>query len=170
MSNEEDMRRERSRMLHNVYVVLSDQLRHEDERLSDTYNIFVLVQTILFAALIQLNTLGQGVYSNNSILLLMKNIIPLTGTLLCLNGLYSIHRRVEAMSFWKEKLRRIEADSGFLSGGLDIYTARDVHLEKKHSRYPGFIFGILNYQRYYIGILFLIGWILALIVQLYSYL
>jgi hypothetical protein len=170
MSDEEDIRRERAERLHNVFIVLSDQLRHEDERLSDTYNIFVLVQTILFAALIQLNTLTQSLYSNNAILHLMKNIIPITGTLLCLNGLYSIHRRVEAMSFWKEKLYQIEADSNYVSGNLDIYTARKMHLEKKHSKYPGFIFGILNYQRYYIGILFLIGWILALIVQLYSYL
>ncbi len=173
MSDKEDIRRIRDDRLDNVYKVLSDLVRHEDERLSDTYNIFILVQTILLAGLIQLNTLDQTLYSSNHVLLLLKNILPLAGTLLNINGLYSFHKRLEAMGFWKERIYRIEADSDFISeqygGGLDIFTARKAHLEKKHSKYPGLIIGILKYQRYYMGILFLIVWILALGAQLYSY-
>jgi hypothetical protein len=174
MSDKEDIKRIRDDRVDNVYTILSDLVMHEDERFTDTVNISVLVQTILLAGLIQLNTLDLGMYLNNDMLLLLKNILPLVGTLLCINALYLFYRRMEAMSFWKERLYRIEAGSGFAGeqygGGLDIHTLRKAHLEKKRSMYPCFINDALNYQRYFMPILFLISWILVLGYQLYSYL
>ncbi len=174
MADKEDTRRIWDDRLDNVYTVLSDLVMHEDERFTDTINISVLVQTILFAGLIQLNTLDQSLYSSNHVLLLLKNILPLVGTLLCINALYLFHIRMEAMSFWRKQIYRIEADSGFISEqygeGLNIHTSRKAHLEKKHSKYPGLIVDILKYERYFMPILFLISWILILGAQLYSYL
>ncbi len=166
----EDLRQVRD----NVYKILSDLVRHEDERLSDTYNIFILVQTILLAGLLQLYTLDQSLYSSNYVLLFLKNILPLAGTLLNINGLYSLYKRLEAMGFWNERLYRLEADSDFIGeqygGRLDIFTARKAYLKKDYSKYPRIIAGILKYQRYFMGVLFLIIWILALGAQLYSFL
>jgi hypothetical protein len=172
MSDEEDIRRIRDDRVDNVYTILSDLVMHEDERFTDTINISVLVQTILLAGLIQLNTLDPGLYLNNNVLLLVKNVLPLVGTLLCINALYLFHRRIEAMSFWKEQIYRIEADSGFTGeqygGGLNIHTSRREHIEKKRSKYPRLINDTLKYQRYFMPILFLITWILILGYQLYS--
>jgi hypothetical protein len=78
------------------------------------------------------------------------------------------------MSFWKEQIYRIEANSGFIGEqygvGMNIHTSRKAHLEKKRSRYPHLINDTLKYQRYFMPILFLITWILILGYQLYSYL
>jgi hypothetical protein len=174
MSDKEDIRRIRDERVDNVYTILSDLVMHEDERFTDTINISVLVQTILLAGLIQLNTLDQSPYLNNHVLLLLKNLLPLVGTLLCINALYLFHRRIEAMSFWKDQIYRIEADNGFIGeqygGGLNIHTLRKAHREKKRSTYPRLINDTLKYQRYFMPILFLITWVLILGYQLYSYL
>ncbi len=146
--------------------MLSDLMMHEDERFSDALNVFVLVQAILFAGLIQLNTLDQALYSRNPLLLLLKNILPLLGTLLCIYGLSAFHKRIRAMKFWRERIYRIEADEDLFceqyGRGLDIHTARRALLEKERSKYPGFIARILNYQRYFLAILFLIFWLMIL--------
>ena len=172
MSDKEDIKRIRDDRVDNVYTILSDLVMHEDERFTDTVNISVLVQTILLAGLIQLNAMDPGLYLNNNMLLLLKNILPLVGTLLCINALYLFHRRMEAMSFWKEQIYRIEAYSGFIGeqygGGLNIHTSRKAHIEKKRSMYPRLINDTLKYQRYFMPILFLITWILILGYQLYS--
>lgn len=153
----------------NVYRVLSDLMMHEDERFTDTLNIFVLVQTIIFAGFIQLNTLDPSVFSNNHVLLFLKNILPLVATLLCINGIYSFHRRVGAMKFWKAQIYRLEAEdfiSEHYGAGLDIHIARKASLEEKHSKYPRFIFNLLGYQRYFMALLFLALWILILVSQI----
>src|SRR5208337_3828919 len=173
MPEKEDVKRMRNERLESVYRILSDLMMHEDERYSDALNITVLVHAILFAGLIQLNTLDQNLYSRNPELLLLKNILPLLGTLLSVYGLYAFNRRLDAMGFWIERIYRIEADEDFVNAqfgkDLDIYSARKVQLEKKRSKYPGFILIILKYRRHYLAILFLIFWILILGAQLYSY-
>jgi hypothetical protein len=169
MSEGDDTGRIRQEHLENVYKVLSDLMMNEDERFTDTLNIFVLVQTIIFAGFIQLNTLDQSLFSNNHVLLFLKNILPLIATLLCINGIYSFHRRVEAMKFWKAQIYRLEAEEliGEQYGkGLDIHIARKVNLEKKHSKYPRFIFDLLGYQRYFMAVVFLALWILILVSQI----
>ncbi len=173
MSDEDVTRRIRIERLDSVYRILFDQVRHEDERLTGSYNLLVLVQSILLAGLVPLNTLNKSLYSSNVLLLLIKGLLPVFGILLCINSLFAIHRRVEAMKFWADQIYRIEADGNFVNerydGGLCIFTARRAHMEKKLTRYPIINLAILEFQRYFIGILFLIVWILALTAQLYSY-
>ena len=174
MSEKDDIRLVRMERLDNIYKILTDLLRHEDERIADVLNISVLVQTILLAGLIQLNMLDKSVYSSNPVLLLIKNILPLIGVLLSIYGFFAFHRRVETMGFWKRQIYRVEADSDFVSEqygrGLDIFTARKAFLENKRSQYPGIILGLLKYQRYFMELLFSLIWILILGAQLYSYL
>ncbi len=165
----DDTRRIRHEHLETVYRVLSDLMMHEDERFTDTLNIFVLVQTIIFAGFIQLNTLDQSLFSNNHILLFLKNILPLVGTLLCINGIYSFHRRMAAMKFWRAQIYRMEAgelNSEQYRIGLGIHMARKMDLEKKHSNYPRFILKILGYQRYFMAVVFLSLWILISVSQI----
>lgn len=170
MSEKEEIRRIRHERLENIYRVLSELLMHEDERITDTLNIFVLVQTIFFAGFIQLNVLDKNLYSSNLMLLLMKNILPLLGALLSLNGIYAFYKRIDTMNFWRKRIYEIESDEDYIGEehgkGLDIHTARKAYLEIKRSRYPGFINNILKYQRYYMAIVFLLVWILILVSQL----
>jgi hypothetical protein len=170
----EDTRRSLDARLDNIYKVLADLVMQEDERYTDSLNIFILVQTIFFAGLIQLNMLDKSQFSSNQVLFLVKTILPLLGTLLCINAIYSFHRRIGAIGYWKACLYRIEADSDFIGGqygkGLDIFTSRKAHLVKKHSKYPGLLFNILKYQRYFMPLAFLIIWMLILGAQLFSYL
>jgi hypothetical protein len=174
MSEKDDIRLVRMERLDNIYKVLTDLVRHEDERAADVLNISVLVQTILLAGLIQLNMQDQSLFSNNPALLLFKNILPLLGTLLSIYGFYGFYRRLETIGFWKEQIYRVEADSDFISEqygrGLDVFTARRAYLENKRSRYPGIILSVLKYQRYFMELLFLLIWVLILGAQLYSYL
>lgn len=174
MSDEDDTRRIRIERLDSVYRILFDQVRHEDERLTGSYNILVLVQSILLAGLVPLNTLDKSLFSSNILLILIKSLLPVFGILLCFNSLFAIHRRVEAMNFWTNQIYRIEADGDFANerydGELGIFTARRAYLEKKFSKYAVINAGILEFQRYFIGVLFLIVWILVLAAQLYSYL
>lgn len=169
--SEEDARRSLDARLDNIYKVLADLVMQEDERYTDSLNIFILVQTIFLAGLLQLNMLDRNLFSSNQVLLLVKTILPLLGTLLCINALYSFHRRIEAMGYWRACIYRIEADSDFIGGqygnGLDIFTSRKAHLVKKRSKYPGLLFDTLKYQRYFMPLSFLIVWILILGAQLY---
>ena len=174
MSEKDDIRLVRMERLDNIYKILTDLVRHEDERVADVLNISVLVQTILLAGIIQLNMLDPSIYSNNLVLRLIKDILPLAGALLSIYGFLAFHRRIETIGFWKEQIYRVEADSDFISEqygqGLDIFTARKAYLENKRSRYPGIILDILKYQRYFMELLFMIVWILILGAQLYPYL
>ncbi len=171
MSEKAEIRQIRHERLENIYRVLSDLMMNEDERITDILNIFVLVETIIFAGFLQLSMLDKSMYSSNSMLLLIKNVLPLLGALLSINGIYSLYKRIETMNFWKARIYQIEADEDYIgeqsSKGLDIHTARKAYLEKKHSRRPGFINYILKYQRYYMAILFLLVWIIILIYQFY---
>lgn len=168
----DETRRARHERLLSVYKILSDLLMTDDERFTDSLNIFVVLQAIIFAGYIQLDALDQNLVAHSRILSLLKYALPFIGAMLCLNALYAFHRRVSAMKFWRKMIYKVEHDEDFICGQygreLDIYTSRKRYLDKKHADYPKFILRILKYQRYFIAALFFSVWILILIYQIIS--
>ncbi len=169
----DENRRIRHERLQNVYKIIADLYRHEDERLSDTFNIVTLIQTILLAGFLQLSLIDPAVLVRNEMLQLLKLVLPCMGVFLSLLGLYAFHRRVEAMQYWMRSACQVEEDEDFWltyndarDAGLDIFTTRMQHLEKHKSKYPGFIARLLKYQRYYMGIIFLSQWVFIIVLLL----
>ncbi len=155
-----------------VYKILSDLLMNDDERFTDSLNIFVVLQAIIFAGYIQLDTLDQNLVLHNRILTLLKYALPFIGAMLCLNALYAFHRRVSAMKFWRKMIYKVEHDEDFICGQygreLDIYSSRKRYMDKKHKHYPKLILYLLKYQRYFLAIVFFVVWLLILIYQIIS--
>jgi len=164
----DELRRIRHDRLQNIYKIIADLYRHEDERYTDTVNIMTLLQTIILAGFLQLSLIDPGVLIHNEMLLMLKFALPCLGVVLCLIALYAFHRRVEAMQYWMKCARRVEKDEDFWlfyddarDADLGIFTARQRHLKKHKSKYPGPLAWLLKYQRYYLGLLFLLQWVLV---------
>lgn len=164
----DELRRIRHGRLQNVYSVIADLYRHEDERYTDSLNIMALLQTIIFAGFLQLSLIDPSMLARDEILQLLKFVLPCIGVFLCFNALYAFHRRIEAMQYWIGCAGRVENDEDFwltydesMDAELDIFTARRRYLEKRKSKYPGSIAWLLKYQRYFLPLLFLSQWILV---------
>ncbi len=164
----DELRQIRHDRLQNVYKIIADFYRHEDERYADSVNIMALLQTIILAGFLQLSLIDPGVLARDEMLLLLKFVLPCIGVVLCLIALYAFHRRIEAMQYWIGCASRVEKDEDFWlsydeawDADLDIFTARQRHLKKHKSKYPGPIAWLLKYQRYYLGLLFLSQWVLV---------
>lgn len=165
----DELRRIRHERLQNVYKIIADLYRHEDERYADSVNIMALLQTIILAGFLQLSLIDLSVLARGEMLLLLKFALPCIGVVLCLIALYAFHRRIEAMQYWMKCARRVEKDEDFWlsyndvwDADLDIFTARQRHLKKHKSKYPGPVAWFLKYQRYYLGLLFFTQWVLVL--------
>jgi hypothetical protein len=164
----DELRRIRHDRLQNVYKIIADLYRHEDERLTDLVNIMALLQTIILAGFLQLSLIDPSLLARDEMLHLLKFVLPFIGVVLCLIALYSFHRRIEAMQYWIGRAGRVEKDEDFWllydeagDADLDIFTARQRHLKKRKSKYPGFVVWLLKYQRYYLPLLFLSQWVLV---------
>jgi hypothetical protein len=164
----DELRRIRHDRLQNAYKIIADLYRHEDERLTDLVNIMALLQTIILAGFLQLSLIDPGMLARDEMLQLLKFVLPFIGIFLCITALYSFHRRIEAMQYWIASAGRVEKDEDFWlsydearDADLDLFTARQRHLKKHKSKYPGPIAWILKYQRYYLPLLFLSQWVLV---------
>ena len=164
----DELRRIRYDRLRNVYKIITDLYRHEDERYADSVNIVALLQTIILAGFLQLSLIDPAVLARDEMLQVLRILLPCIGIFLCIIALYSFHRRIEAMQYWLRCASRVEQDDDFWQGyhderdrDLDLFTARMSHLAKHKSKYPGLIAWLLKFQRYYLPLLFLLQWILV---------